>query len=222
MKRILSVLIIFLPWSIRRLILIKIWNFEIHPSSRIGLSYIYPSKLRMLENSKIGSFNVAINLDEVILKKNATISRFNWITGFSTKNKTKHFMHQKHRSSKLLLGQDSAVTKHHHLDCTSEIRIGKFSIIAGYQSQFLSHSVDIISNRQHSEPILIGDYCFVGTNCVILGGSQLPNNSVLGAKSLLNKSFENKYTLYGGVPATDISKIPKESKFFTRKEGFVY
>lgn len=222
MKRILSLLIIFLPWSIKRFILIKIWNFEIHPSSRIGLSYIYPSKLRMHQNSKIGSFNVAINLDEVVLKKNSSISRFNWITGFSTKKKTKHFSHQKGRSSKLLLGQDSAITKYHHLDCTSVISVGKFSIIAGYQSQFLTHSINLHSNRQHSEPIIIGDYCFVGTNCVILGGSQLPNNSVLGAKSLLNKSFQNEYTLYGGVPAADVSKLPKESKFFTRKEGFVY
>ena len=102
MKRILSLLIIFLPWSIKRFILIKIWNFEIHPSSRIGLSYIYPSKLRMHQNSKIGSFNVAINLDEVVLKKNSSISRFNWITGFSTKKKTKHFSHQKDRRIKLL------------------------------------------------------------------------------------------------------------------------
>ena len=33
-------------------------------------------------------------------------------------------------------------------------------------------------------PITIGDYCFVGTNCVLLGGSVLPSYSVLAAKSL--------------------------------------
>ena len=71
-------------------------------------------------------------------------------------------------------------------------------------------------------PIRIGDYCFVGTNSVILGGSNLPDYSVLGAKSLLNKKCEVPYSLYAGVPALTIKDLDKNAKYFQRIDGFIY
>ena len=93
--------------------------------------------------------------------------------------------------------------------------------IAGYQSQFLTHSINVYDNRQDSHPIYIGDYSFTGTNVVVLGGASLPANSVLGAKSLLNKSFQDEWMLYGGNPAKPIIPIRKDAKYFSRNKGFV-
>ena len=118
-------------------------------------------------------------------------------------------------------GQIIQRNQNHHIDCTNIITIGNFSTVAGYQSQLLTHSIDVMESRQHSAPISIGDYTFVGTNVVILGGASLPAFSVLGAKSLLNKSFTEQYTLYGGVPAKAIAPIDKQAKYFNRHEGFV-
>jgi acetyltransferase-like isoleucine patch superfamily enzyme len=56
---------------------------------------------------------------------------------------------------------------------------------------------------------------------VVLGGSNLPDYSVLSACSLLNKSFDEPYMLYGGVPAKPIKSIPKEAGYFTRQIGFI-
>jgi acetyltransferase-like isoleucine patch superfamily enzyme len=85
----------------------------------------------------------------------------------------------------------------------------------------LTHSIDLGHSRQTSAPIRIGDFCFVGTNCVLLAGSALPDFSVLGAKSLLNKPFADSYTLYGGVPARALEKLPAEYGYFRRAQGFV-
>jgi acetyltransferase-like isoleucine patch superfamily enzyme len=120
------------------------------------------------------------------------------------------------------MGEASAITKHHHLDCTNAIYIGKFATIAGYQSQLLTHSINVMDGIQDSKPIVIGQYTFVGTNVVILGGATLPAFSVLGAKSLLNKSFSAEWKLYGGVPAKPLNDIPHDAKYFTRSEGYVY
>ena len=79
-----------------------------------------------------------------------------------------------------------------------------------------------MDNRQDSQSIIIGSYCFLGTASIILGGAKLPDYSVLGAQSLLNKHFDETYSLYGGVPAKFISKIPKEAKYFTRNNGYVF
>jgi acetyltransferase-like isoleucine patch superfamily enzyme len=217
----LKSIIIFLPWKLKRFILIKYFKFSLHPSSYIGISWFFPNNLIMSEYSKIGHFNVAIHLDKIILNKFSTISRSNWITGFSTKTNSKHFKHQIGRSSDLIMGEHAAITKYHHIDCTSCVSIGNFTTIAGYRTQILSHSINIMENRQDSQPIIIGAYCFVGTAAIILGGAILPDYSVLGAQSFLNKSFHESYSLYGGVPAKFISKIPKEAKYFTRINGFV-
>lgn len=176
----------------------------------------------MAPNSHIDHLTVAVNLDSIEMGKQSTIGRGNWITGFPTKTASPHFHHQPNRSAELILGESAAITKYHHLDCTNRIRIGSFATIAGYRSQILTHSIDVIENRQDSHPIEIGDYSFVGTNVVILGGSKLPSRSVLGAKSLLNKVYEDEWTLYGGVPARPLQAIPKSASYFSREDGFVY
>ena len=221
LKLIFKIILIFLPWKLKRFILIKIFNYSLDPSSHIGLSWIYPNHLIMNEKSKIGHLNIAIHLDKIHINKYSTISRGNWITGFPTKKISKHFNHQIDRKSELILGEHSAITKNHHVDCTSTVSIGNFTTIAGYRSQILTHSINIIENRQDSEPISIGDYCFIGTASIILGGAELPSFSVLGANSLLNKKLYEEYSLYGGVPAKFIAKIPLDAKYFTRINGFV-
>lgn len=211
-----------MPWSLKRLILISFFGYEIDAAARIGFSWIYPSNLIMKSYSKIGSLSVAVHLDLITMEEYSSIGRSNWITGFSSEIGGVHFTHQIGRKSTLMMGEHSALTKNHHIDCTSSINIGKFSTIAGYQSQLLTHSIDILENRQDSKPIVIGNHCFIGTNSVILGGSVLPSFSVLGAKSLLNKSFSNQYFLYGGVPAQQLTRIPSNAKYFLRTVGFVY
>jgi acetyltransferase-like isoleucine patch superfamily enzyme len=219
---IVKVITFLLPWRLKRFLLIRFFKYEIHPSAKIGYSWIYPKKLIMHSNSKIGNLNVAIHLDLISIGKYSSISRGNWITGFPSKTNSKHFSHQNERESKLLIGEHSAITKNHHIDCTSTITIGNFVTIAGYNSQLLTHSINILENRQDSSPIIIGDYCFVSTNVVVLGGAHLPSYSVLGAKAMLNKKMNQEYCLYGGIPAKFINEIPKTAKYFNRSTGFIY
>jgi acetyltransferase-like isoleucine patch superfamily enzyme len=218
---IFKILSFFLPWSLRRRALNKWFGYQIHPTAKIGLAWIFPRRLIMEEKTSIGHFSVAIHLDEIKMENSATIGRSNWITGYPTGTSSKHFRHQSNRKATLTLKQFAAVTKKHHLDCTNSIEIGSFSTIAGYDSQFLTHSINVMDNRQDSEPIRIGNYTFVGTNVVVLGGAVLPDYCVLGAKSLLNKTFHENWKLYGGVPAKPISDLPNNAKYFHRKRGYV-
>ena len=217
----LKILSFFLPWPLRRKLLNKAFKYQIHPSAKIGLAWVFPKKLTMAEGSAIGHFTTAVHLDEIVLNKYSKIGRSNWITGFPSGTKSPHFKHQQNRASRLVVGEHSAITKNHHIDCTSSIHIGRFTTIAGYYSQLLTHSIDIIEGRQDSAPIHIGDFSFVGTNVVLLGGAVLPDYSVLGAKSLLNKAFDQVYMLYGGVPAKPLQPLPQDAKYFTRSTGFV-
>lgn len=222
MRKILNLMIVLMPWKLKRFLLVKFYKYEIHPSARIGLSYIYPRHLVMKEGATIGHLNVAIHLDLIQMGRNSIISQKNWITGFPTKTNSLHFAHQTNRKSQLMIGNESSITKNHHIDCTDTVAIGDFVTIAGYHSQFLTHSIDIYKNRQDSHSIVIGNYCFISTGVIVLGGSSLPSYSVLGAGAVLNKSFSEECKLYAGVPAKPVKKINQEAKYFNRLSGFVY
>jgi acetyltransferase-like isoleucine patch superfamily enzyme len=217
----LKAIIPALPWPLKRTLLKRLFGYQLDPSARISLAWVYPRRLRMAAGSRIDALTVAIHLDELKMGEMASIGRGNWITGFATGTDSPHFAHQPNRCSALLLGDHAAITKNHHIDCTSRITIGPFTTIAGYYSQLLSHSIDLQHNRQHSEPITIGAYCFVGSNCVILGGSVLPDHSVLGALSLLNKVHCQPWSLYAGQPARRLKSIDREAAYFSRRQGFV-
>lgn len=220
-RRILLLLSALLPWPLRRSFLEKQFGYSIHPTSRIGFCWIFPKRLIMEENSRIGHFTVCKDIDLLHLGPYAIIGPLNWITGFPS-GPSRHFAHQPDRRPELIVEAHAGISSRHLIDCTAQVRIGTFATIGGFRSQFITHSIDLKANRQSAEPIEIGEYCFVGTNCVVLGGSSLPHHSILGAQSLLNKRLDEPYRLYGGVPAKPIKELSPEMEYFRRTEGFVW
>lgn len=220
MNGLLLVISFLLPWKMRRAFLEQQFGFRIHPTARIGLAWVLPSRLIMEENTSIGDLTVVRNLDLLHLKAQASIGRGNWVTGFPLGDSA-HFASETDRRPELIMGEHSAITHRHLLDCTNTITIGRFTTVAGFQSQFISHTIDIAQNRQTSHPISIGDYCFLGSNSVLLGGSVLPDYCVLGAKSLLNKAYGQTHRLYGGVPARELTALSPDCGYFNRDHGFV-
>jgi acetyltransferase-like isoleucine patch superfamily enzyme len=216
-----KLVVIILPWSVKRRILGRYFKYDISPSAHIGVAWVFPSRMKLGPHARIGSLTVAIHLDLIDMGEKAKIGRSNWITGFPSGTDSPHFSHQAQRRAELLMGEHSAITKNHHIDCTNTIRIGSFTTIAGYRSQLLTHAIDLKENRQNSEPIEIGRYCFVGSSCIILGGSRLPDYSVLGAMSLLNKRHDQTWSLYGGQPARWLKSLDRDSGYFYRQRGSV-
>ena len=215
MKIIIKILIIFLPWKMRRYILNKFFHYKIHPTARIGLSYIYPEHLIMGEGARIGHLNVAIHLELIQMDKNCSISQKNWITGFPLSNKS-NFQDFPDRKPYLIMKENSSITKQHHIDCTDMVIVGELTTIAGYGTQILSHSFSLEKNSQACAPIQIGHHCWVGTRSIILPGSVLPSQSVLGAGAVLQKKYTESFVLYGGVPAKFIKKMDETYEFFHR------
>jgi acetyltransferase-like isoleucine patch superfamily enzyme len=185
----------------------------------MGWCLVFPRKLIMEEYSSIGHLTVCNNIDLLHLKSYAAIGRLNWITGYPSDEA--EFYEGLDRTPELVLGEHSAITNRHLIDCTNAINIGPFSTVAGYRSQVLTHSIDLALSRQSARPISIGSYCFIGTDCVVLGGSTLPDFSVLAAKSLLNHSFSQTHYLYGGVPSIPIRALPNDLLYFKRQTGRV-
>ena len=221
MKTLLMLFSLLLPWGMRRSLLEKQFGYSIHPDSRIGFAWIFPRRLVMEEGSRIGHLTLCKNIDLLHLGAHAIVGQLNWITGFPS-GASRHFAHQLDRRPELIIENHAGISSRHLLDCTARVRIGAFATIGGFRSQLLTHTIDLEKGRQTAEPIEIGEYCFTGTNSVILGGSILPHHSVLGAQSLLNKKWEEPFRLYGGVPAKPLKELSTEMGYFRRTEGFVW
>lgn len=218
---ILQIVIMPLPWFLRRKVLCRLLHYEIDEDAHIGRSIILADILIMESNSKLGSLTICRNIDKLHMKKNSSIGSLNFFTGFNSK-KTNEYTHRVDRKCELVLGEHSIITSRHYLDCNGGIYIGNFTTIGGIRSTLLTHSIDVYESRQDVKPINIGDYCFTGTGCVILAGSVLPNFCVLGGGAVLSKVYLDSHYLYAGVPANPVKKLDSmDVKFFERKVGFV-
>lgn len=221
MKLLLRLLIVLLPWPLRRRALNAWCGYQLAPGSHVGLAWVFPRRLVMARGARIGHLTVVKGLDLLEMGERSSIGRLNWISAFPTGTGSPHFAHLQSRRAELSLEEHSAITHRHIVDCTERVEIGKFSTLAGFRSQILTHSIDLDACRQDASPVRIGHYCFVGTACTILGGAVLPDHSVLGAHSLLNKAHTTSYRLYGGVPATALTELRPDLAYFARQQGFV-
>lgn len=209
-----------LPWRLRRALLQAVLGYKLHPTAHLGFALVAPRRLVMEAGARIGHGTVCKGVDLLHLGEQASIGRGNWITATPLDDRL-HYRTELRRSPHLLVEKHAAITHRHLIDCTGGVRIGSFAILAGFRSQVLTHSIEIVEGRQRSGSISIGSYSFVGTDCVLLPGSALPDHCVLGAKSLLDKRFSATHTLYAGVPARPVKAIPADAGYFNRTVGFV-
>ena len=218
----LRVISLVLPWGLRRRLLNRAFGFEIDPEARIGLSWTFPGKLVMGPGSRIGHFNVMRSLEEVRMGSYALIGQMNWITdnlaGFEGPIAEGRLAE---RQPRLWLGDFAMVTARHYFDCHDAIEIGERSSVGGLRCQFMSHSFDLEELKQDCAPIRIGSNSFVGTGCLLLGGSGLPENSLLAAGSVLVSEQTEQFVLYAGSPASKKRKCDPGTGFFHRSDEWM-
>lgn len=221
MRVIIQILLFFFPWKIRRLCLNAIFHFELHPKSRIGFSILKARKVVLAEGASIGHCCYCKSIDAMVMGRNSNFGNFNYIAGFSTFDpKVTHFKHRTNRRCELVIGDETGITSRHYFDCNGGVFIGDFCQIGGFGSVFLTHSIDLKESRQDAEPIIIGDYCFIGLKTTILKGVRISDRVVVGAGSLVNKSLSESDAIYAGMPCQLVRRVENYS-FFTRKQGFV-
>lgn len=220
-KLFLQLLFIFFPWSIRRKLLEFFFKYKIHNSPKIGKSIILAKYLEMHKDSRIHNFTFCKKIDRLILYEDSGIANFNFITGFSTSNKNV-FSNVKERKCELIMNKSSGITSRHFIDCNGGVYIGEFTTIAGIRTQILTHSIDVYNNIQTTASVHIGKYCFIGTGCIILPNTSIPDYSILGAGSVVTKRFTESNKLYAGNPAKPIKNIDNNKVlYFHRSKHYV-
>lgn len=70
-----------------------------------------------------------------------------------------------------------------------------------------NHKKDNLDEHDQGKDVIIGEKCWIGMNSMILPGVHLGNNTIVGAGSIVTKSFEEGNCVIAGNPAKIIKKI---------------
>lgn len=103
-----------------------------------------------------------------------------------------------------------------------KIDIGDYTQISANVGMITANH-NLIDNREHIiEFIRIGKYCWIGMNAIILPGIILGDYTIVGAGSVVTKSFSDGYCVIAGNPAKKIIDIPKEQVVYYKNEFEYY
>lgn len=95
-----------------------------------------------------------------------------------------------------------------YFQAIGKIKIGKGTYIAQNVGIITSnHVFSDLDEHQPPQDVVIGEKCWIGMNSVILPGVILGNNTVVGAGSIVTKSFTKGKCVIAGNPAKEIRKL---------------
>lgn len=104
----------------------------------------------------------------------------------------------------LTLGADFNMTAESTIVCAHQISFGNDCL--------LSWDILIMDTDEHpiinqdgirtnpNKPILVGNHVWIGCKCMLLKGTEIPNNTVVAAGTLLTSAFSGKNQIVGGNP----------------------
>lgn len=102
------------------------------------------------------------------------------------------------------------------------IYIGNYVMIARNVG-IISANHDVYDHTKHyDKEVRIDNYCWIGMNVVIMPGVHLGPRTVVGAGSVVTKSFPDGYCVIGGNPAKLIKELDKERFVPTKYEEEYY
>lgn len=96
-----------------------------------------------------------------------------------------------------------------YIQAMNGIEIGKnVRLGPGVKIISASHDLNDYSKHTKSNPIIIGDNCWLAADVIILPGVELKEHVVVGAGAVVTKSF-GPNVLIGGNPARIIKHLPE-------------
>jgi acetyltransferase-like isoleucine patch superfamily enzyme len=210
-----AALVALLPQPLKRLVLRRLYGWQIDPTARIGLSLFQGVRdVSLGRGSSIGHFNVFRQLRSLELGASASIGQWNWITAAGT------LVGRAAEGGHLRLGPHSVITSRHYVDCSGGVDVGPYTTLAGVRTTILTHQIDIAASRQGAAAVRIGAYCFVGSDVRITPGSQLPDRCVIAMGAVVAGELPDSGVLYGGVPARALKQVDS-GEYFSRTVGHV-
>jgi acetyltransferase-like isoleucine patch superfamily enzyme len=204
MPRLVATILFALPTRLASP-LVGLLGARIHPTARVGFSWIQASQLALGPGARIGHLNV-VRVRRLVLKQDAAFGSMNWLAGrysavlaanaeIGARNViTRAAVATEIGPSRLLVGTWSKITASHRFDLMRSVRIGDHSVVAGVGSQFWTHGyVHVAADRSRYRVdggIDIGDDCYIGSACVFNPGIVVGDGIAVGSNAAVSKDLD--------------------------------
>jgi acetyltransferase-like isoleucine patch superfamily enzyme len=94
-----------------------------------------------------------------------------------------------------------------YIQCGNGVDIGEGTIFApGVKIISANHDLNDLKKWKKGKPVIIGKDCWIGSNVIILPEVELGDNIIVGAGSVVTKSFEDNQVIAGN-PARVLKKL---------------
>jgi acetyltransferase-like isoleucine patch superfamily enzyme len=215
-----ALLVCYLPSPLARRVARLALGWEIHPTAYLGRSQIRVGHVSMGPGTSIGPRNNIRGLAELRMAEGSNIATRNSITAFPKAAELSQdvFPHSPNREPVLVLGVGAKVTDNHEIDCSDRVELGRHAALAGFASQVLTHSLNLVTDRQTTNAVLLGDHCAVMSGCIIQSGCSIPARAIISAGSVVTTRLTQEQAFYRGNPAELVRELPDHLAYFHRGE----
>ncbi|MGM5630001.1 hypothetical protein O2K51_03785 [Apibacter raozihei] len=239
MKKILAVVIAFIPFNILRIFLYRnTLKYNISYNSKIKpLNFILCQNLKIYPNAGFsGYFNIIRNVNKMCIGENSFIVKFNRFSNlnnciiknnviivssnvfFGTSGDISPFKEYEN----IKIGQNSIITNKHSFDLSDEIIIGEDVTIGGSGSQLWTHGFDLKHVKKQST-IKIGNNCYMGSKIIILPGCNICDQVSVGSGTVVSKSINSSgfYVSTGLVKKSEVANFQNDENV-VKKNGYYF
>lgn len=214
-------LIAVLPGFLKRPLYRWLFGYRIGKNVRLGFSVIDAGECEIADNVRIGHLNLVINVRKLKIGDHAHIGHLNVIRGGDEVEIGRYaeILRLNEINSipdpdivnvadpRFFLGDGAIVTTGHKIDFTDHVEIGRRTILGGRNSSLWTH------NRQRTQPIVIGELTYVGSEIRVAPGGVIPSRCIVGIGSVITGRLEGEYLLIAGVPAKPLKELSQEDRF---------
>lgn len=120
------------------------------------------------------------------------------------------------------IGDDTGFEQGLHLTCAESVKIGKQVTVSAYvMIQDCAHGYEdvlknVLEQKLNTQPIDIGDGCFIGLGARILPGVRLGRHCIVGSNSVVVGGCYEDYSVLVGNPAKCIKRYDTNNKKWIR------
>ena len=207
-----------LPGPLKRCVYRWIFRYQIGRNVRIGFALLDCVHLSVGDNSSISHGVLLLRCGHVRIGAHVSIGPCNIFRGgesidlsdycqllrFNVINAIPDHDCVNAPQSMFSLGYGSVVTAEHRIDFTDRVSIGRCTTLAGRNSSIWTH------NRRTGSSVLIGDFCYVGSEVRIAPGVHIGDCCIVGLGAVVTRGSMEGHWLIGGVPARPVRQLTKE------------